>query len=93
MSDYERAQEQQVHGQRVREACFVALREANMPLSAMEVRQAIMPNVGRDVERTDGSVHRYLDYGEVFLALNRLLKAGAVESQKIHTSRIWWARG
>lgn len=76
----------------VREACFVALREGGYPMTVHEVIAIIEPVVGVEVERHDG-IRRYLAYGDVFNALRALERSDAVCSQKIHTSRLWWARG
>lgn len=82
-----------VQSRAVREACFIALRDA-LPsaLTAKEVTAILEPLIGVEVERR-GEIHRYLAYGDVFKALQALQRADAIESQKIHTSRLWWARG
>lgn len=70
----------------------MALRDAGYPLSALEVAKIIEPTLGREVNRRSG-VERYMDYGTVFVALKKLEASGAICSQKVHTSRLWWARG
>lgn len=76
----------------VREACFVALREGGYPMTAKEVVAIIEPTIGVEVER-GGEIHRYMPYEQVFRALQALERSDVVCSQKIHTSRLWWARG
>lgn len=93
MSDAERAQKAGDEMQRIREGCFLALREVGSPLSANELIDILRPVVGREYEHPDGHVFRYLAYSDVFQCLKRLEKSGAVCSQKVYNARIWWARG
>lgn len=92
VGDYEKALQGAAETQRIREAVFVVLREAGSPLSTNEVIELVPDGVGRTFNWHD-ETKIVLMYSDVYQALTRLEKAGAVHSLKVYNSRLWTARG
>jgi hypothetical protein len=92
MSDYEKALAGLAMAARIRGAVFGVLRDAGGPLSCKEIVELMPDDLGHVSAYAPGA-HLVLMYGDVFAALRQLEKVGAVTSQKVYNSRIWWARG